>query len=1153
MTIATETPKPSEIVVADQGLASGADGLAAQRLIAEVARLVSDGSAQVPAEFVTRMFAGVVVEDLLRYTPKELALLTEEAWAFFSVRRPGAPTIRFSAPAATADGDLAIISVLEIVNDNMPFLVDSVMSELSERGLDVRLVAHPIFAVERDAAGRLLNLKTTRDADTHRDSFIHVHLERVHEEGRQHEIVAAIEAVLTQVRLAVEDWRAVVGHVKDVAASLRNDPPPLPPDEVEEAAAFIDWLIDNNFTFLGTREYVLTAHKDAIEPRYETGLGILRSHDIDVLLRGNQMLTITPGIRGILTEPTPLIITKTARRSRVHRRVHMDFIAVKRYGDDGQLIGAFAIVGLFTSTAYTRSTRSIPFLRRKVASVIAQAGFDPQGHSGKALANVLETYPRDELFRIDNETLYQFGLAILQLEERPRVRVLPRRDRFDRFMSVVVYVPRERYTSDVRQAIGAHLAEAYNGQVSGYYPFISESPLVRAHYIIGRKRGPMPNPDRRDLETAISAIIRTWQDGLRDALNQTNGHDRSQVLFDRYEHAFSIGYREAYSPDIAVADIALIEALSPARPIGIDFHRQLHGLHEAVALKVWSYNNPIPLSDRVPVLENMGFRVVDERTFAVAPRRAGASGTWLHDMVLERADGEAIDLDKSSGNLEDCFVAVMSGRAENDGYNALVLEADLAWRQVALVRAISRFLRQIRVPFSQDYMWETLNKHGAIAAKIVATFYARFDPDRGGTLEQRQEREDHLRADIEAALQDVESLDEDRILRHFVNAIRAARRTNYFQAGVDGQPKAQIAIKYSSRELDGVPLPAPLYEIFVYSPRVEGVHLRFGHVARGGIRWSDRPQDFRTEVLGLVKAQQVKNAVIVPVGAKGGFVPKHLPKGGPRDVIQAEGTAAYKLFINTLLDVTDNLGPDGLIPPPNVVRHDGDDPYLVVAADKGTATFSDIANGISQERGFWLGDAFASGGSVGYDHKKMGITARGAWEAVKRHFREMDIEHRRDAVHGRRCRRHVGRRVRQRHAARTHHQAGCRFRSSRHLHRSRSRSAKRATPSATFVRSAAIELAGLRQDDNFRWRRRLFARRERSHRCRREARALLGLGKAKVTPRAGDQRHPQDASRPLVVRRHRHLCACNDRDRRVGRRSCQRCDPGDRRRAAIAR
>jgi glutamate dehydrogenase len=928
----------------------------------------------------------------LRYTPGELAILAEESWAFFATRRPRGPAIRLSAPVAPAEGQLASISVLEIVNDNMPFLVDSVMSELNERGLEVRLVAHPIFAVERDAGGRVLSLKATEDRDAHRDSFIHMHLERIYEEGRQHEIVAAIETVLKVVGLAVQDWRAIVGQVQGVAAGLRADPPPLPPDEIEEAAAFIDWLIDNNFTFLGTREYALTAHKDALAPRFDTGLGILRSPDIDVLLRGSQVLTITPGIRTILAEPTPLIITKTARRSRVHRRVHMDFIAVKRYDADGRLAGAFAIVGLFTSTAYTRSTRSIPFLRRKVAAVIARAGFDPQGHSGKALANVLETFPRDELFRIDNETLYHFGIAILQLEERPRVRVLPRRDRFDRFVSVVVYVPRERYTSDVRHAIGEHLAQAYNGQVSGYYPFISESPLVRAHYIIGRKSGAMPSPDRHSLEAAVSVIIRTWQDGLREALNERSGHDRSQVLFERYEHAFSVGYREAYSPENAIADIRLIEALSPGRPIGIDFYRRPHVTLDCVGLKVWSYSSPIPLSDRVPVLENMGFRVVDERTFAVTPRRAGASDVWLHDMALERADGGDIDLEKSERNLEDCFAAVMSGRAENDGYNALVLEAGLTWREVALVRAISRFLRQIRVPFSQDYMWETLTKHGAIAARIVEAFHVRFDPAREGSLEMRRGREDALRAEIDTALQAVDSLDEDRILRHFVNAVRAAQRTNYFQAGADGQPKAQIAIKFASRELDGVPLPAPLYEIFVYSPRVEGVHLRFGQVARGGIRWSDRPQDFRTEVLGLVKAQQVKNAVIVPVGAKGGFVPKHLPKGGPREAIQAEGTAAYKLFINTLLDVTDNLGLDGLLPPPDVVRHDGDDPYLVVAADKGTATFSDIANAISQERGFWLGDAFASGGSVGYDHKKMGITARGAWEAVKRHFREMDID-----------------------------------------------------------------------------------------------------------------------------------------------------------------
>ena len=513
---------------------------------------------------------------------------------------------------------------------------------------------------------------------------------------------------------------------------------------------------------------------------------------------------------------------------------------------------------------------------------------------------------------------------------------------------------------------------------------------MRVHFIIGRRAAAAPDPDRPTLEEAVSGIVRSWSDGLADALAAVYPAPKAQALLERYRNANSQGYREAYSALIAVDDIRVIEGLSPDRPLGVDFHRRNWDEGDSTGLKVWSHGRPIPLSERVPVLENMGFQVVDEQTYQIAVGQPHEPDVWFHDMLLARLDGGAVDLMASKQRLEATFLVVMSGGAESDGYNALVLTAGLMWREVALVRAISRFLRQIRVPFSQDYMWATLVKHAAIAADIVRLFHARYDPRLPGKAEERDAREAEVAAAIDGALQQVDSLDEDRILRRFVNAVRAAERTNFYQIDTAGQAKPIIAIKFASRRLDGLPLPKPLYEILVYSPRVEAVHLRFGKVARGGIRWSDRREDFRTEILGLVKAQQVKNAVIVPVGAKGGFVPKLLPKG-PREAIQAEGTAAYKLFMSTLLDITDNLGDAGVIPPVNVIRHDGDDPYLVVAADKGTATFSDIANQIADEHGFWLSDAFASGGSAGYDHKKMGITARGAWESVKRHFREMDI------------------------------------------------------------------------------------------------------------------------------------------------------------------
>ncbi len=959
--------------------------LAARRLIEDASAMLDDEA--VPDSFVARLFEHAAPEDLVGYAPEELASLAREAWGHFSIRKPGTPAIRFVSPQVPAGGErLKGISVIEVVNDDMPFLVDSVMAELTERKFAVRLVVHPIFSVGRNPDGTLESwvIDETAIGTVIRESFIHIHVERVDDEERA-ETVKALEAVLADVRACVADWRPMLGRVGEIIASLKAAPPPLPVDEVAEAIQFLEWLVANNFTFLGVRDYVF-GPDGALQPRAETGLGILRKADGREFARLDNAAT-TPEMRTAFSEPTALQITKADARSRVHRRVLMDYVGVKRFSQNGTALGEFRIIGLLTSSAYTRSTKSIPYLRRKVDSVLSRSGFNPAGHSGKALVNILETYPRDELFQIDDATLFQFALTILQLDERPRVRVLPRRDRFDRFVSAIVYLPRERAGGATVEAIGQFLAEIYKGHLGIFHLFFPAGPLVRVHYVIRRSEAQIDYPERAELEYAVNAIVRTWPDALAEALALAYAPDRAKRLAARYGKAFSASYREHYSPATAIEDIRTIEGLSAERPLSVNFHGKGGPATNSTELKVWSLAKPIPLSERVPILENMGFRVVDERTYELegTPEH---EPIWLHDMMLERADGGPIDLDKLDQPLESALLVVMRGIAESDGYNALVLTAGLWWRDVALIRTLSRYLRQIRVAFSQDYMWATLRKHSGIAAKLVALFQARFDP-RG--QEDRAAREAAISDEIEEALKAVDSLDEDRILRHFMNAIRSAIRTSFYQIGKDGMPKAEIAIKFDSHKIDDLPLPKPLYEIFVYSPRVEAIHLRFGKVARGGIRWSDRPQDFRTEVLGLVKAQQVKNAVIVPVGAKGGFVPKKLPVGGAREAIAAEGVAAYKLFVEAMLDITDNLSGADVVHPDNVVRHDDDDPYLVVAADKGTATFSDIANAISLERGFWLGDAFASGGSAGYDHKGMGITARGAWEAVKRHFREMDV------------------------------------------------------------------------------------------------------------------------------------------------------------------
>jgi glutamate dehydrogenase len=943
------------------------------------------------ADFARTFFAHAAREDLEPLTANDLADLAIAAFDHAETRQPGAPKIRFADPALEGTGEAALVTTIDIVNDNMPFLLDSVMDLLQERGLAVHLVVHPIVAVRRDASGRrtdYLGEIAAPPRDALRESMIHIHVERIEAEADRAGLAEELAAVLTDVRRAVEDWPAMRARVEEVIRRYRQAPPPLPQEEVGEALEFLTWLLDNNFTFLGIREWRISGGADLAELSRVEGsdLGLLRNSELRVLKRGDAPIAVTPQIRDFLRQPIALIVTKANVRATVHRRVHMDYVGVKLFDAEGALASELRIVGLFTSTAYTRSARSIPYLRRKYEQVLARSGFDPGSHSGKALINVLETYPRDELFQIDTDTLFRFATAIQQLDERPRIRVLPRRDRFDRFVSVLVFLPRDRFNTDVRIAIGEHLAEAFAGRVSAFYPSFPEGSLVRVHYIVGRDPGPAPDPSQSELEAGVAAIVRTWEDRLRQALAQREPAS-AQALFRVYGQAFSAAYREAFPAAHAVEDIEIMEGLSEDRVLALAFRPRPESNGEIVDLKLYRRDAPIPLSDRMPILEHMGFRGIAERTYRV--RRAEGGEVWLHDTALTRARGSTIDLETLRERLQAAFLAIWTGEAENDGYNALTLEAGLPWRDVAMLRGLGHYLRQVPVTFSQDYMWSTLVLHSAIARQLAALFYARFDPDLAG---DRAAEEARIGAEIEEALSTVASLNEDAILRRFVNLIESCLRTNMFQTDAEGRPHPVLSFKFDPRRVEGLPLPRPYREIWVYSPRVEGVHLRGGPIARGGIRWSDRPQDFRTEVLGLAKAQQVKNAVIVPVGAKGGFVPKRLPEGGARDTVFQEGKAAYEIFISSLLDITDDFEGNAVVPPAQVVRHEGDDPYLVVAADKGTATFSDTANAISLAHGFWLADAFASGGSAGYDHKEMGITARGGWEAVKRHFREMNID-----------------------------------------------------------------------------------------------------------------------------------------------------------------
>ncbi len=805
-------------------------------------------------------------------------------------------------------------------------------------------------------------------------SVLHIHSDPVADLDA---LTAELAATMRNVAHAVGDWQAMLERLRKAMGELSK----APVADKQEPLQFLDWLIEHNFTFLGMREYRLAG--EGLEAIAGSGLGVLRDENAKVLRSGPNFVETTPQHTAFLASAEPLLVTKANVRAQVHRRVHMDYVGIKLYSGDGVVLGELRIVGLFTSQALATPHTEVPIIRRKIAEVMRLSGVDPLGHDGRALRGALDSYPRDELFQIAVEQLYEFATAISGLYDRPRVRVLPRIDRFDNFVSILVYVPRDRYDGDARARITRYLAQVFDGRVSAYYPHFPEGELVRLHVIIGRISGPTPQPSRAELEDKVDALTSNFGDTLLATA-------RDPAAISDYRTAFSAAYQSRNSAADAHADIAVLRALGEGSGVAIRPYART-GQDGVLGMKFYHRQSAIPLSDRVPMLEAFGFRVIDERTYTIVP--LDGVERYLHDMVLQPAEGKSFDVKARASAVEQGLLAVWDGRAESDQLNTLVSQTGLDWTEVALLRALARYLRQIGISYSQRYIAQVLVKQSAAATALVALFKALHDPH----VTKREAKAEAARGQLDAALEAMESLDEDTIVRRFQNLVEASVRTNAFQRDADGNHQPALAIKLDSALVEGMPAPRPFREITVYSPRVEGVHMRFGAIARGGLRWSDRPEDFRTEVLGLVKAQQVKNAVIVPVGAKGGFVPKHLSAGMARDAMQAEAIASYQIFIGALLDVTDNLVNGEVVPPSDVVRRDGDDPYLVVAADKGTASFSDIANGIAVSRGYWLGDAFASGGSTGYDHKKMAITARGAWEAVKRHFREMDRDIQRQA------------------------------------------------------------------------------------------------------------------------------------------------------------
>ncbi|WP_310964370.1 NAD-glutamate dehydrogenase [Nocardioides terrisoli] len=947
------------------------------------------------ADLVRGYYRHVAPEDLLDRTEDDLFGVVLHHLRTAASRPQGTALVRVFTPTVPEHGWTAQgHTVVEVVTDDMPFLVDSVSMALDQGQHDVHLVVHPQFVVRRDLTGALQEVLDDRAEtsahDLERESWMHIEIDRVPAEEVD-AIRQVLEKVLTDVREAVEDWPKMRAQMERIVGQLEEDPPPLPAHEVEQGTALLRWVADNHFTFLGYREYRLERRggDEVLIAVPGTGFGILRSDP-----EGPGVLP--PLVAEKAREKTLLVLAKANSTATVHRPVHLDYISVKTFDADGEVAGEQRFLGLFSSAAYTESVTRIPMLREKARAVLDASGFEPMSHAGKALMDVLETYPRDELFQTSVDDLVPIAGQVVHTRERRQLKLFVRRDVYGRYLSCLVYLPRERYNTAVRERIAAILKDQLHGESIEYTAHVGEAFAARLHFVVRPPKGDqLADADIADLERRCAAAARSWRDDLVSAVLAEHGEEQGSRLARKYADSFPEAYKEDYPAAAGAADLARLEAIEGDDGLALALHERLDGKDGEARLKIFRVGPALSLSDVLPVLSTMGVEVVDERPYHL---EGLDRESWIYDFGLRYGGPLPED---ARALFADTVKAVWDGGNESDGFNALVLAAGLTWRQATVLRAYAKYMRQGGTPFAQDYIEGALRLNVDITRLLIQLFEARFNPGRNGDLAADGEARVAKCAEIEErllrALDDVASLDQDRILRSYLVSIKATLRTNFFQRDRDGRQHDYLSLKLEPADIGYLPEPRPRYEIFVYSPKVEGVHLRFGAVARGGLRWSDRRDDFRTEVLGLVKAQMVKNTVIVPVGSKGGFFPKQLPDPAvDRDAWLAEGIACYKTFICGLLDLTDNLvaGPDGrsVVPPSGVVRHDGDDTYLVVAADKGTATFSDIANQVSADYGYWLGDAFASGGSVGYDHKAMGITARGAWVSVQRHFREMGVD-----------------------------------------------------------------------------------------------------------------------------------------------------------------
>lgn len=957
-------------------------------VVTRIAKKLPKKQAALCAEFVRQFYMTMSLDDLHEFGIDDLSGLALNFWPLIETRKPNEIKIQIYNPDLESHGPKNIHTVVELICADMSFLVDSLRIVLKRMGIGLYLTIH------------MGGVRLTRDAQHHVTSIlpregdgglieapIVMKIDRQTDTKIMGQLKNKFLQVLSENRAVIDDWMPMRERICAIADELHYAPSAIDREEIEETRAFLNWLENHHFTFIGMEDYEWVKEKKetVLRPIPKTGYGILR----DEFKKNNiwSSASITPQAQELMMSSQILIMSKTDTLSSIHRDTYMDYIGVKRFDKHGKVIGERRILGLYTSVAYHSNPMHIPFLRHKVTSILHNSRLNPRSHAGRILLNILETLPRDDLIQASEDELLSIAMGIFHMQERRRIRMFARVDIYHRFVSCLVYVPKDIYNSDLRNAMQRVLFDSFHATDITFTTYFPESVMARIHFMVRLDSRQPVDFDFKAIETKLVEVGRSWLDDLYQLLCSAHGEEKANQLFTRFKSAIPAVYKASFSPRTALIDISRIEELSSVQALSMSFYRNPDDVSGNYRFKLYQHDTTFPLSDVLPIVENLGMRAISERPYLL--EFEDGSKVWVNDFSLHYKYEEQFDIEALKDLFQQAFASTWMKDIENDGFNQLVLAASLPCRHVAVLRMYAKYFKQIGFTFSQEYIEKALLHNAHIAKKLFQMFDLKFNHAYG---KPDIAAYDAIHQSILADLENVSNLDEDKIIRQYVQGIHETLRTNYYQNDANGQPKSYMSIKLNSKEIPGMPRPYPLYEIFVYSTHFEAVHLRSSAVSRGGLRWSDRREDFRTEILGLMKAQQVKNAVIVPNGAKGGFVVKQeLSANMSREEFMAEGIRCYRLFIRGLLDLTDNYIAGVIKKPLDVICYDADDPYLVVAADKGTATFSDIANEISLEYQFWLGDAFASGGSQGYDHKKIGITARGAWESVQRHFYQLGL------------------------------------------------------------------------------------------------------------------------------------------------------------------